>query len=514
MRLPVIIVSGASVASVLALGWLSFHSSKAPEVLTAKAARSIASVAVSAEPERRSYLFNREIHARTGTQDLFRLSLFGKLWVHTDQNGTEFTMKIDSPEQLRSSPLVRLVVSKSNELTQVQIVREHQGRHDKDFRETLARIGVDLLQQFLFFEQKDLQGSYEARFTQVDSLHFEKTKLAYSSEPYSKARLENSHHTLSLSPTGGPEEVRGTELLKMGDDAMTLVSNSSYKILRESDLTPWPWLGEGASWQEISLASVFGTPVASRPSVGLQEAELAEIPSVSALIQTLRTGKLKTAQQRLGVYRRLVKRLNHNGSDVSRVAGALPGFKSREAEFGVLVGALASSNQPDAHQVLQSVFNDGSYSRNAQELVLNSWVVTGAELPKATTEFLKKLAADTERTENSGALLALGSQVSRSSDPQQKADLENFLVERLQQARAESEKVAALDAMGNAGSAGFLPYIRGFLVDPSEHVRARAYMALRLIPGDDVARMLESGRSDPSPEVKRSADLALNLRSG
>ena len=135
-------------------------------------------------------------------------------------------------------------------------------------------------------------------------------------------------------------------------------------------------------------------------------------------------------------------------------------------------------------------------------------------LNSQTFDYLKELASSSESTttQAQSALLALGAQATQATDSAQRGSIEDLIIARFQQAGDLDSKQAALEAAGNAGSDRLLPYVRNYLSDSDELIRASAYLALRRIPGEDALQLIRAGQSDPSTGVRNSVILALRLR--
>ena len=463
----------------------------------------------------RAYDFERKIAVQMGSRRLIDFALAGQLSVRkldslkSFEKSSEIVVRIEAPASFAGSPLVRVQVSDSLEITKLQMENlSGPKRISLATRQILGRFAVDVVQQYLFFGAQDLQGKYEAKVRRVDATHYEKLKLKYTSLPFQNAELNDSRHQLVLDSAGAVETVEGKETIAMGSGEMAFHSHSSYKI-HASEIVYQDRKYPNLTWTEESIPSLESGIADNRAG----PSSLEGIPPFGELMQRLQAGHLKTAEENLGLYRKIVKRLNVEEINVAVAQATLGTLKAQIPELQLLVGALATTEQLLAQTTLREVYQDPTYPPETRQLILTSWTTTDVALSNPTLELLKNLASKSDSSPSAqSALLALGAQVSKVKDPQAQADLENFIIAELHNARQVSEKTAALDAIGNSGSMRLFPYVRDYLHDPDERLRAKAYLALRKMPGETVEHLISAGNSDPSAEVRRSVQLALKLR--
>ena len=466
---------------------------------------------------KRAFHFERAIRARMGERELVKLQLLGSLWVaghqRREQQPFEALVRIDSivthEGHMERLPLTRIRLTESTKNIEVQA---GSGVADET-RQAAARFALDIVDQYRFFSSSDLQGHYEARISSLVPGHYRKTKLRYLDAPYATGEILESRHELRQDFDAWPVLLTGTESLTLGNvstDQLAVRSDTSYVI------TPAPGLDTeselaGAEWTPVTIQGTTPRQAVRRGIASVSESK--NVPLLADLLATLRSGTLTTGAQRMGWFHTAVKRLDSEVGRLETTRDALAESRTNSSQFQLLVGALAGSTQPDAAAVLLEAYQGDRFAPDERALIMTAWIASDTRLSEATTSYLAAIATDASSTPAAAqnAMLALGSQLGKSSSGSGAA-IEALLVNKLAQAQSEPEIIAALDAMGNSGATDFLPNIQPYLGNATAHVRAHAYLAVRLIPGVAVAALLNAGQSDASGEVQTSVQLALNMR--
>lgn len=525
LKRPQGLALAAAAASLVGGGWIFWlHGNiarspdRVPSALTAARGPAVpkevaAKLAVPTGVTPIGYRFQRRIQAQSGARELVDLQLQGRLWVGrvAEVGVWEFTFQIDSPETLKDLPRLRVHASPGQPIPWVELADSARAR-DLEAQSLVSRVGVDLLQQYFFFESWDLQGPFQAKLHRADDRHFTKTKLRYTQAPYAGARIRDSQNRLELDDQHVLQEVSGEESIALGEGEMELTSETNYLIRRDPRLDAEGLaIGRGA-WLQVAFNADLAQSSAGRQLASATA--LDGIPSLHALVGDLKSGNLKTTSERMGNYRGLVKRLDSDPSLAAEAQQALLDLKARPAELSIIVGALASSRQDAAQAALRNAFKDESFPPAAHDLILTGWAITDVALPSETVDLLRQVATSGRSSVDpaaQGALLALGAQAAKVSESE-RVKIEGLLSARLKEASTNGERIAALDSIGNSSSLKLFPDVRDYLGDTDAQVRGHAYLALRRMPGDEILQTIEGGRTDASDEVRHSVELALNLR--
>ncbi|MFO0736278.1 MAG: HEAT repeat domain-containing protein [Labilithrix sp.] len=111
------------------------------------------------------------------------------------------------------------------------------------------------------------------------------------------------------------------------------------------------------------------------------------------------------------------------------------------------------------------------------------------------------------------ATLALGNMAHQlGKEGQSASDIVDDLLARLGAASTSDQKVALLDALGNAGDDRVLPALKASLGDPDASVRAAATSALRFLKTAEADGLLVAAASSPELTTRRAAVFAMAQR--
>ena len=73
-------------------------------------------------------------------------------------------------------------------------------------------------------------------------------------------------------------------------------------------------------------------------------------------------------------------------------------------------------------------------------------------------------------------------------------------------ARDGKAQIAALEAIGNSGSGEYLPFVKEQFAAGTPKVRAKAVAAVRFLAADLAKPVIDRGKLDPSPNVRKVAE--------
>ncbi len=181
-----------------------------------------------------------------------------------------------------------------------------------------------------------------------------------------------------------------------------------------------------------------------------------------------------------------------------------------------LLCCLGMAGTAEAQAVLVEAIQDGRMTEALHRtalIAMTQVTVPSAELEAAARRVAED-ASDVERSRQ--ALLVLGQMGHRLLEgaPERAAGIRAFLEGRYTAAASVEDRVAALEALGNAGdpaAEGLLGQAAG---DADAHVRAAAMTGLRRVGTRTAAEALEAGLEDSAQIVREAARSALAGNSG
>lgn len=221
------------------------------------------------------------------------------------------------------------------------------------------------------------------------------------------------------------------------------------------------------------------------------DAELVGEHDMAGLLAQLgRTAELDRATKagrdaRSLLSRRLSALLRLEPAAAVQVAAAIKSRAAAGEPTGLLIGAMASADTAAATDALADLV--GQVEGGAERDVLNGLNLAGA----ATEHSLDVLTEALDGENESAAAMALGNQARTLAEdaPEAAKSAVERLLEGLAAAQSPAEKVAYIQALGNAGDRQALPALSALIQnDPS--LAGQALLALRFMPGDDVDALL------------------------
>lgn len=172
-----------------------------------------------------------------------------------------------------------------------------------------------------------------------------------------------------------------------------------------------------------------------------------------------------------------------------------------------ILGALGGAGTPEAHRALGDVLSASDLPRETRQ-----GAAMALGMGDATAEArgaLRDAARSNDPEIASAATLALGAQIHRAGDGEDRAEAVDALVARLRAATSSDEKILCLDALGNAGIVRTLPAILPLAADGDSLVRAAAITALRFMIDPRASAALSVSLADREPRVRLAAADAL-----
>ncbi|RYZ03519.1 MAG: hypothetical protein EOO73_27685 [Myxococcales bacterium] len=367
-------------------------------------------------------------------------------------------------------------------------------------------------------EESDHNGTFRARYRQVERGVFEKTKLGYSFLQMTQA--------LQVGKAAPPPKVEATTTITRNEDGVIQRIEARERI-------------------ELALAE---KPFVSSSNVTLQLSAVQKRtltqPDISRMITSelyvARSASAQMAQQRLARKRALVgdasfasladdlaklPRSNENRDarldvmsrmaalfelDPRSVASASLEIRRASADDArTMLGALSDARGPDAQRALAELARDPSFDAGLRNTAMTQ-LGTLEEPTAETLNSLRTATGDQDPQVRAQATLALGGAVRRSDANTGPTDATQDAIGDLNRgyalAQTRDEKQLYVDALGNAGSADGLASLKRALADPDPSIRAAAVRSLRFIPGDEVDAMLaQLMTQDPDPGVRMAA---------
>lgn len=183
----------------------------------------------------------------------------------------------------------------------------------------------------------------------------------------------------------------------------------------------------------------------------------------------------------------------------------------------LVIDALASAGTPAAQAGLVELALDRALPGAARREVVASLALVRQPTAPALAAVERLLAAPDAELRHAALFTAASlARAARRDDPAAAARLERAVLGACGRSPAgagHEERVDALAALGNLGSAAALPRLRAALAAPDPAVRAAAARALRFVPDVEADRLLLATlRRDREPTVRAAALFAAGFR--
>jgi hypothetical protein len=443
------------------------------------------------------------------------LSYSGTLWI---QKNT-WIASFDPVGEYKNIPLFKLQLEPGNAR---QVWIEPRGTDQKisqlkpEDQGFFTRATRDLHDLTEFYSLEDIQGEYLAQIHPRGAGRFEKTKTKYTSGALAQASIQESRHILSLDANQETLEITGIERITAQDHGTPPYrSESQYRIWKPALESLERPADLQARLESHSSWSIARDDLKSQQNLSEKSATLL------SLLRELQSADLKSTASRLSSFRALHRALQDWGENpltpeaLAQIKKHLDSWRTEPDRQALLIGAVAGSEHPEAQDLLLGLLSDQKTGPTTRETILNAWITATVEPSPNTLDFLRQQvsipgALDTDL--GRASLLALGASVRHASESGKSSNQESLLGALLRTATTPSSRMAALDAIGNSGSSRLLSQVTPYLQDPNLQVRARAYLALRAIPGREAQNLLENGLRDPEPQVRDMTARALKAR--
>ena len=181
--------------------------------------------------------------------------------------------------------------------------------------------------------------------------------------------------------------------------------------------------------------------------------------------------------------------------------------------FKTVVGALASLGTPEAQASVVAVYQSPEVPVSGKGAVLTSLTTMQAPMVAETKNFLAStLQSEQNRNLASGAGFALSASQDASHSQAIYSAVQNAWAGSV--SSDVSEKMNALDMMGNTGNEKFLPDLLGIVNNeqsPAE-MKAKAVFAMRFMHSESAVLEIAARLLDPSPVVREAALDAIELQ--
>ncbi len=190
---------------------------------------------------------------------------------------------------------------------------------------------------------------------------------------------------------------------------------------------------------------------------------------------------------------------------ISAARAALLSKATKEKTGAVIASALGTAGTPEAQRALADALDGKDVAAGTRSSAAISLGLVAHPTAEAKTA-LTNASSSTDATVAETSALALGNLARNgAADGTDTSDVVTALIAKLEAAQTTSEKVLALDALGNTGDPRALAPITARIADGVVFVRAAAVGALRFQKGDVVVASLLLASGDPETIVRRAA---------
>jgi hypothetical protein len=364
--------------------------------------------------------------------------------------------------------------------------------------------------------EQDASGEYEAAYSAAGAaIHKRKERFLRARGPRGLAPIQDpsayavaSSIDLDLDASGWPRHVSEDEALAVTAGAMRIEAKSKtharlVTIEQTADLARIVEAEEGGLEAEPEVDAEGFAKARRRADEGLVDGA-----SYRMLLGDFASGDVKLRNRTMA---RLAALFRLRPEEAARAADSILRGGLADETTKRLIGALGGAGTPEAQQALSSVLGaEGASSETRGD------AAAALGLTKDPTDDSKQALAEAARSSDpalaSTAALGLGNLSKRmieqgSGDP---SDAIALLIERLQGAADDAERILYLDALGNTGDARALAAIEPYLAHAEAKVRAAAVAALRFLAGVD--DKLAAALQDGAASVRGAAAGALAYR--
>jgi hypothetical protein len=553
MRIRSLVLSALGASSLVLLGWglrpgvevpqaqpisrAPASSSPAPAVPDSveDTAPAVVSKRIALWPEqgeRWIYRFERKAMAEFGGRPWLSLKLGGRAaveWVgaygdhrfflltfETDR----FEMQGESKAGKKTFPQVRIEIDGAGKFREMRWADLEGAKGLEPRTEEEADFVKDLASQWLFFEESTRMGRAEVEWTENASsptlISVSKRIVSYP-ERKEISRLDSNHEWVAGVQDGMAkvERLEGSESFSLRSQSGDFNQQTSYR---------WLWTNTERLTKPLALRGVGGTlNLADTRGVGKSEDKPFRINVASFDRQWAELSNM-APHARLRFFQEAKKAMDAGQTElVSAILRGVKGKKSMSIEWRTGIGVLAASSNPEAQKALLSLYREGSRAQDEKLSILAGVTAgEGSPVPEWKGVLENEIAAappviappagnasivthDEAAVLREASLYALGSALRKTEDPDARQELATLLWKEIKDARSEPARVAVLEAIGNSGNTEYLSYVQEQAGAESPRVRARAIGAVRFFAPEVARPLIEAGKSDPHPSVRKAA---------
>jgi HEAT repeat protein len=363
--------------------------------------------------------------------------------------------------------------------------------------------------------EQDASGEYEAAYSATGAaIHKTKERFVRARGAHGLAPIEDpstyrvvSSNDFELDASGWPRTVSEDETLTVTASAMEIAASSATRA-HLAAIEQAPDLLRIAAAEQASLAPEPEVDREGFASAKRRADEgLVDGAGYPALLADLASSDVKLRNRTMA---RLAALFRIQPDEAARAAASIVRGELGGDATKRLIGALGGAGTGEAQHALSAVLAADPLPPETRSDAAAALGMTRAPTDDAARA-LARAARTADAAVASSATLGLGNLVKRmteaSGDP---SELLAMLIERLQGAADDAERVLCLDALGNTGDARALPAIAPYLDHGDAGVRAAAVAALRFLAGVD--DRLVAALQDGAPVVRRAAAGALAYR--
>lgn len=435
-----------------------------------------------------TYRFKRNVEATLAGQKWIEMGYEGRLSVEIESSPnrtTQLNLSFTLEGTHEPSSTLSAEISPEGQVNTISV--------PKFANEQQVAVLKDLLALYQFEGREDANGKYLATFTETDQNQL-KIKTRYLD---SKTEIVFSEHQRKLSiDSAFPEWIRGTEESRVGvDEASSLQTRSTY----EFTLVP----SEGKR-----LVKNVSKSESEKVSFSLQErpgdlrVQAKGLRGV-AFQRALKSWAQISPTEQLQLFRKIHRSLAQSPEELIHLRNWMKAHPKNPEALAFGVGVLATVGSEAAQAELLRLYQT---TENLRHLILTSLTTTEVQLDETTQQFLQQKASETETHPDiaMSAAFALGASLKKEPNP----EFERTLSDLWRDAESPETRLGYLDAMGNSGSARFLPSIETALHSESVAMREKAVFALRWIDDPQARTLLDQAEKDPDSRIQVQATLA------
>ncbi len=367
-------------------------------------------------------------------------------------------------------------------------------------------------------DEADTAGRYQAHYVRQGKARFKKRKQRYTEllaagknvRQSSTLEIKQSEQTFSFDEDDGLLSLEVAEAVAASGDFVNGLITKTTLSLRFMEESPTKERISGNKLASVQLFDYRHGPgfsrAASRAQVGGR--------SVGAFLGLLdRYENAETddeVRERSKAVADLAALMRLDDTAVDQI---LETIEDGSPHARRLWSALAQAGTPRAQSALRHLIKQPEWDDTERRTQMIGLSLVSRPDPE-TIAFLREMVDDPKQ--GLQARYGIGTAVHhlKDSDPEAAKTQLNFLVEKLNNAPNNYEKVQYVDSIGNAGHPDSLPLLAPMTLDRDAGMRAASASAMRFLPGAEVDKMLASmAQSDSSQQVRLAAVDALSARS-